>query len=319
MPATDSTAARAAALAANIRIDVMGAQVRGWLAAAGIDCLLLKGRAFADRLYDGASERPYSDTDLLVPVGDRARAERLLGEHGYRRVDRDGDRLGAAGYAHTFAGADGTLVDLHWNLSGVSAAPALTWSLLRAHSRELSVGGRPARVPDDAATALVVTLHQAHHGARWTTAGHDLDRAVKRIGLSAWSTAARLAGQLGADEAFAAGLALSAEGRALARELGIRGELTLEYRMRAENESYATWALHRLLHAPSGRARVGVLREILVPPPHTMRLFFPLATRGRAGLAAAYLVRPLRLAAGAAPALLGYLRARRTVAASSES
>ncbi len=40
---------RAGRLAASLRVDVAGAQVRDWLAEENIDCVLIKGRAFAHR------------------------------------------------------------------------------------------------------------------------------------------------------------------------------------------------------------------------------------------------------------------------------
>lgn len=299
-------------LAALARLDVAGAEVRDAFARQGITCVVLKGRAFAQRLYDHVWERPYSDTDMLVRLEDRRRAENVLAEHGYTRIDRDADRLGAAGYAHTFARGDGALIDLHWNVSGVTAPPSATWQALTDHTVLATVGGSRARVPDDAATALLVVLHNAHHGGRWTGNLPDLHRAISRIAADAWMTARELARRLGAVEAFAAGLAVSPDGVALARSLGIEPEVSLEYRLRSQETSYATWALHRLrtFEGPPVQ-RLRVLAEVLFPPPSAMRQFFPLARRGTLGLALAYGLRPLRLALSAGPAVAGYLKMSR--------
>lgn len=293
-------------------VDGAGAEVREAFEAASIEHILIKGRAFARRLYAQAAERPYADTDILVPLAQREPAERMLESLGYTRHDRDGDRLGAPGYAHTFARTDGARIDLHWNLSGVTAPAQATWGLLRERTAEISIVGRPARVPDDCATALIVVLHNAHHGARWRSTQPDLERAVARLDLGAWEDAQALAAQLGAAEAFAAGLALSEAGRQIGQRLAAETSLSTEYRLRASAVSYPAWALHRIatVHGAAGRLRV--IAGVLLPPPMVMRQFFPLARRGPLGLAAAYLLRPPRLAARTFPALVEYTRTRWT-------
>ena len=105
---------RAGRLAAIARVDVAGAEVRRALSQAGVDCVLLKGRGFAHRLYDAVWERPYTDTDLLVRSADLGRAEGVLTALGFARIDRDADRLGAPGYAHTFGRPDGALISVAW-------------------------------------------------------------------------------------------------------------------------------------------------------------------------------------------------------------
>lgn len=311
-----TTSYKAGVLAATLRVDVAGAQARVWLEQAGVPCIVLKGRSLAVRLYDSVWERPYSDTDLLVPAAQHPVAARVLCQHGYHRIDRDGDRLGAAGYAHTFTRPDGALVDLHWNLSGATADPSSVWATMREHTTELPVGGAAARVPDDEAIALIVALHHAHHGGRTALAAADLERAIAAIELPAWRGAQRLAQQLGAIDAFTSGLRLSEAGTRLAGRLGMTSVPTLEYRLREGDIAYPTWALHRLSASPGRAPQIGVLREIVFPPPQTMRQFFPLARRGSAGLALAYLTRPVRLARRAPAAVRGYRRARRSVAGS---
>jgi hypothetical protein len=296
-------------LAAMARTDAAGAAVRDAFEQVGIEHVVIKGRAFADRLYHGAAERPYGDTDIVIRVGDRDRAKRVLETLEYRRTDRDGDLLGVPGYSNTYVDVNGAVIDLHWNLSGITAPPETTWEFLREHSTEMSLGGRSARVPDDAATALIVVLHNAHHAARWRTAKRDLDRAASVLALKAWRSAQAQARRLGAEEAFAAGLALSESGRELARRLDVDGSVSLEYRLRADAVHYRTWAIHRISTTPrAGRARV--IAEVLMPAPASMRRFFPLARRGPLGLALAYLLRPARLATSALPSLAEYLRAR---------
>src|SRR5947209_9879894 len=228
MPCSAAAGLHAAqVLGAMARTDAAGATVREDYDRVRIDHVVIKGRAFAHRLYSQAAERPYADTDILIRMVDRERAEHVLETLSYRRVDRDGDLLGAPGYSHTFVHRDGAVIDLHWNLSGVSAPPEATWNCLCEHSREMSIGGRSARVPDDGATALIVALHNAHHGARWPTTKPDLERAASELALDAWRQAQALARRLGAEEAFTAGLALSESGREVARQLNADASVSL--------------------------------------------------------------------------------------------
>ena len=195
---------------------------------------------------------------------------------------------------------DGGSIDLHWGISGVTAEPQRVWETVTAHTVSLTVGGHPARVPDDPLTALLVVLHAAHHGGQHGSTLTDLEHAIARIGAAHWGHARNLALTLGAGEAFAAGLALSPAGRELAHRLGTRASPTLEYRLRAEQTEFRVWALHRLAGA-RGMTRVRVIAEVLVPPPGAMRRFEPLARRGRCGLAAAYLLRAPRLLLSSCP------------------
>lgn len=310
MSGLGSTHGKAPVVAANLAVDAAGAKARGWLADEGIECVLLKGRGIAQRLYDHLWERPYSDVDLLIRLEDRDRVERVLVDHGYRRVDRDGDLLGATGYAHTFAAEDRSLIDLHWNLSGVHASPASTWAALGERTTWLTVADRPARVPNDEALALIVTLHNAHHGARWRSSEPDLERALTRLDVNDWIAAAGLADQLHAREAFAAGLRLSPAGRALADRIGVGEGISLEYQLRAGETTFGAWAVHRMITADSPRARARAAGRALFPPAGSMRQFFPLARRGTAGLIAAYILRLLRLTVRAPQGAAEYIRAR---------
>lgn len=301
---------KAPLVAANLAVDAAGARARGWLADEQIECVLLKGRGIAQRLYDHLWERPYSDIDLLIRLEDRERVERVLAAHGYRRVDREGDLLGATGYAHTFAGQDRSLIDLHWNLSGIRASPASTWTALSERTTWLTIAERPARVPNDEAMALIVTLHNAHHGARWRSSEPDLERALTRLDVRDWIAAAELADRLEAREAFAAGLRLSPAGRTLADRIGVGEGIALEYQLRAGETTFGAWVVHRVLSADSPRARARALGSALFPPAGSMRQFFPLARRGRAGLTAAYLLRLLRVTVRAPQGAVDYIRAR---------
>jgi hypothetical protein len=81
------------------------------LAAERIPVALIKGAAYAGRIYADPAERPMSDVDLLVPPALHARAERALRRLGFWRVGspRQQSRLHhAVGYKRK-----GASIDLH--------------------------------------------------------------------------------------------------------------------------------------------------------------------------------------------------------------
>jgi hypothetical protein len=77
--------------------------------------------------------------------------------------------------------------------------------------------------------------------------------------------------------------------------------------------------LDRLTQTETTRGRLRICRHVVFPPASAMRTFFPLARHGRGGLALAYCLRPLRLAAQAPPALRDWARALRAVRAQRRS
>ncbi|HTU86223.1 MAG TPA: nucleotidyltransferase family protein [Solirubrobacteraceae bacterium] len=180
-------------------------------------------------------ERAYTDSDLLVQRADVAQAAQTLRGLGFVRVDRDEDWCGPGPkYAHTFSRArDGALIDLHWRLSGASAAPEDEWSTLSVHTRPLEVGGQRIAALDEPASAVLVALHAAHHGASRSVALAELERAAQILGPDVWSEAARLAERLGAGEQFAAGLRFAPLGARLADHLELAAPSSVDLWLRA--------------------------------------------------------------------------------------
>jgi hypothetical protein len=281
----------------------------------GVASILLKGPGFEALLYDVADGRFYRDTDLLVQVRDRARAEQLLVDSGFERIDRAEPGLGPAPkYARTFRRArDGAIVDLHWRLSGATAPPGQVWSTLSEHVTTLEVGGRPVSVLDAAASAMLVALHSAHHGTGRPKTLTDVEHAVARLDRSTWEGARSLADALGASEPFAAGLRLTSAGDELADSLRLERPASVAMWLKTNPRTYGAWALHQVSQHETATGRLVALGTIVLPSPVVMRTFFPLARRGRLGLMLAYLLRPARLAVHAGPALRDLVRARRAL------
>lgn len=296
-------------------VDQVTASITTVFEAHGIASILLKGAAFDALLYDAADGRFYRDTDLLVQARDRARAERLLADSGFVRVDNDEPAPGPAPkYARTFRRMqDGAIVDLHWRLSGVAAPPEQVWSILCRCVTTLEVGGRPLSVLDAPASAFLVAIHSAHHGTRRPKTLTDVEHAVARLDRSTWERARSLADALGASDPFAAGLRLTPAGDALADSLGLGRPASVAMWLKTNPCTYGAWALDQVSQNQRLMGRLAALGRIVLPPKSAMRRFFPLARRGRLGLIVAYLLRPARLAVHARPALRDLTRARRAV------
>jgi hypothetical protein len=84
----------------------------------GIDVLLLKGPALAERFFGGAHKRGFVDLDLLIRPERLLATERLLAESGYERLSKVLISRGlSTRFTHGFDFAkDDLRLDLHWSL-----------------------------------------------------------------------------------------------------------------------------------------------------------------------------------------------------------
>jgi hypothetical protein len=299
-----------------MRVDAQGAEVRARLEAAGIDCLLLKGRGFAELLYAPDEVRGYGDSDLLVAQHDLPGAAAILRELGYRDLGHAAlhvapEPLHAEHWARE---SDHAAIDLHWRLRGSRASAELVFAELWAHSTEADVGGRTTRILDPVATALVCSLHVAQHARGAPGPRADLERAIDLLPTSTWVAAAALATSVDAHEAFTDGLRLIPTAAELADTLGLAASASIGRRLSTGTGPRGATALQWLLERQTRRQRLRFAVRLLAPPPGTMRRFHEPARRGRTGLLLAYVCRPARVALKA-PAALGHWRAARRQAA----
>jgi hypothetical protein len=274
------------------------AEISQLLTSRGARPLLLKGPAFARWLYEDPSERPYGDIDLLVAPDRLETAARGLSDLGYQQLDTE-RRLSERAEHHERwirRGSIGVVVELHRTLGIVDAAPSLVWERLSDAARSIEVSGADVDVPSDAASALIVALHAAQHGAGARRPLDDLDRALRIVDEPTWRTAAAVADALGSGPAFAAGLRLRPRGREFARRLGLSEESSRWVRLQTSTAGEAALGIERLIVTPGIRARARLLAAELVPSRQFMRAGYPLARRGFPGLVAAYLWRPFSLA-----------------------
>jgi hypothetical protein len=310
-----SEAARLAA-ALSLGADLVAAEVTRAFRAAGVRSILLRGPSIARHLYGPGESRGYADADFLVPSAVFAKAEETLAERGFAHSavlgQHPDDR---PQWSRTWKRAkDGGNVDLHRTVVGIRADPEEAWALLSERTEPVEVARTRLAGLDLEATAVVVALHAAHHGPEVAQPLDDLARAIECLPFPAWEHAAALAGRLAATPAFAAGLRLLPAGSELADRLGLPHETSAEVLLRSASAPPTALGFEWLTHVPGFRAKARLVARKLVPDAEFMRAWSPLAGRyPRAGLAAAYLWRPVWLALHAPSGYRAWRRAHKSV------
>lgn len=308
MPDAQWSARRLAAAQA-LAQDLVSAEVLGALDAAGVPAVLLKGPALAGWLYADGGERRYGDSDVLVPLGRREDAAAVLQSLGFTASLSPADVTREL-HAHPWRRArDGAVVDLHVTVAGMLAPPETVFAALPTTT--LTVGGRPVPVLAEGARALHVALHAAHDGAAGGKPLRDLGRALEQLEDERWRDAVALARVVDAEEAFGAGLRLVPAGAALADALGLPAAQSTTRRLLAASAPREALVVEQLATTRGLAARARIVARRVVPSPAYLRFRHPIARRGPLGLAAAYLWRPVSLAARAPRAVSAWWRASR--------
>lgn len=299
-------------LGANLALAALGAEVSEALHAAGVRSILIKGPLLVRWLYGSETARASSDLDLLIDAATVGAAEAVLEQLGFARVVIGVGAVERPRHASTWVRAsDARPVDLHTTVVGVGVSPPEAWAALEARTAHETLEGAAVEVPRPEARLVLIALHAAQHGEREPQPLRDLARALEVATWAQWREAAALAEQLRADAAFVAGLDLLEPGRALRDELGLSTARTVEASLRAKTAPPLTLGLEWFTHLPGLRPRLRFVFRKTFPPPAFMRLWSPLARRGRVGLVVAYLWRPVWLVLRGGPALAALRRARR--------
>jgi hypothetical protein len=306
---------RAARLRAARRLayDCTLAEVIDALAERDVTPLLLKGLAFARWLYDEPDERPDGDIDLLVAPNQFAAGRLALGKLGFRKGPA-GTHAHEEKYHEVWirGGPLPGVVELHRTLFFLAEPPALVWERLSAGAQTIVVAGAEVSVPGAAASALIAALHAIHHGVGYQKPQRDLERAVARVDVETWRAAQVLAEELGVELPFAAGLRLAPGGLALSQQLGLPDVTGSRYfRLLAITAPDGATGIERLVTTRGLGARLKLLALELVPSPGFMHRWYPVARRGRRGLATAYVGRPFHLVMKLPGGLRGWLDAGR--------
>jgi hypothetical protein len=280
-------------VAANLRVDSNSAEVLRAFDAAGVDSLLIKGPSVARWLYDNSEPRGYADCDLLVSPQHLTIAEDVLTHLGFQpEVDRH--EMPAWWQEHAVAWLrkrDGAGVDLHRTLPGVGVDPDQLWLTLAALREVMVVGGFEAQTLAIPGRAFMLALHAAHHGTGWGRFLDDLERGTSTADMATWTAAAELAASLQATPAFATGLRLVTSGRAIASELGLPTDGSVDLALKASTPPPIALGFDQLARASGWRERMTILRHKFFPPVTFMKRWSPLARQGRLGLLRAYVGR----------------------------
>jgi hypothetical protein len=309
---------RASLIARTPGIDAAALEACDALAAAGVDALLLKGASLARMLYRPGEHRGYFDVDLLAAPGDQARAGTVLAALGYmnltelRGVDDVAGIVHEQHWSRVVRGFGNVSIDLHWKLPGCEAPADAVWAALNRHRTTIELEGRPVPTLDRAGLALHLPLHAAQHGSGDLKAVGDLRRGLHRWPSETWGQAGQLAHEVGAVEAFAAGLRLLPAGIALADELGLpEAEAQLWAIAHREERPRGVFHLTAFNEATGVRERMGIARRTLLPKRAWIAREYPWAAVGRIRLFTAYGIHALRSPAWAARAWRFRRRAQR--------
>jgi hypothetical protein len=296
--------------AAGVRlaVDALTVEVIPACREAGAETILLKGSSIIDWLYGPDALRYSVDVDLLVEPGRMDAAGRALDGLGFER--REPPREERHAYQWIRAGG-GPSVDLHRTLVGIGVSDEEAWDVLSRETEGLPLLGTDVAILAPAGRALHIALHAAQHGLDIEQSVADVAQAADRLPLELWQAAADLAERLEATSAFAAGLRLVPAGRLVADRLRLPTWKAPEVVLRETTAADVTLTLNRLVEMPGLRSKMTFALRRAFPPPKLMRSRSPLARRGAAGLAAAYVSRVGWLARRLPPATRQVVRARR--------
>ena len=301
--------------ARTLAVDRVSAEVVAAFDAAGVPSLLMKGPVVAAWLYPEGG-RLYGDTDVLVPPEHFVAAQSVLLALGFSDLYKGFAAVERADHASTFVrlrppDAAPRCVDLHRGLRRVAAPGSRVWEELSRQADRLAVGGYPVAIPALAGRAMHVAFHAAQHGVDVAQPIEDLRRALTRLTLGQWRSAAELSANLGAEDIVATGLRLVPEGAVVADQLGLTTSIRPAVRLDAAPSVRGAQTLGAALTAPSARARLAIATRAFMPSTPSLRLRFRVARRGRMGLIRTHLGHKTRVLRHLGPAAAAWRRVNR--------
>lgn len=307
---------RLVAAGVSVALDAVTAEVTSAFARADIRTILLKGPAVISWLYSQQTDRFSTDVDLLVGPADNARAEEVLRGLGFEAADALHEERHARAWVRE---PQGIVVDLHRRLVGIRLPREAAWRVLTEETEALEVSGARVDVLRREARALHLALHAAQQLPDKEKPLRDLARALDVLPFELWLRAHGLAQRLDAVPAFAGGLRLLSAGEAVADQLALPRATSVEVALRARAAPDLSLGLAGLAQMRGARSRAAFVLRKLFPSPTAMHAWRPLARRGKAGLAAAYVWRVGWVAARLGPAAAAVLAARRRARSSADA
>lgn len=297
-------------LVQTMRADATAARLLGELEAAGVNAILLKGSALADLYPD--RPRHYVDADVLVRAGDLEAANAVLRSLGFAELLPGLRAVERAAHATTWAHPSLPDVDLHTTIWGSGIPDDEVFDVLWPETELHAVAGQTCRRLNAAGRALQLATHATQSGLARGKAIDDLLRGILTYDEPTWRAAAELARRLDALPAFAVGLQYFPTGAAVAERLGVKDvHGAVEIELNAIDAARGAVSIARFIEQPTLRSKVAYFFGRLFPSPDLMRFNDATASRGKAGLALAYLRRLARLPRALPAAVRSYHRARR--------
>ena len=204
-------------------------------------------------------------------------------------------------------------------LVDLGADPELVWRVLEPETEAASIGGQEVETPNVSARCLIVALHLAQHGVRDLEILDDLERALVLADEATWRRASELASAANAEAPFAGALSVTSRGigppsiaRLRSPKLSDRQALSLI------TPAPSATGFYFLSRERSRRSKLVFVRRKLAPSPEFMRLRYPVARRGSAGLLTAYLYRPFWLLRWVVPGFRSWRKAQELAANSGD-
>ncbi|HEU4585143.1 MAG TPA: nucleotidyltransferase family protein [Gemmatimonadaceae bacterium] len=293
------------------------AEILQHLGASAVDAMPIKGPALAIAAYGDLALREFGDLDIVVRPEKFDRARELLHELGYRPLTPltgEGERVlrGTDHHMPLVHEESRVMVELHWSLDNGRPGRYLDADWVWSNARTVSLLGRELPALSWSALLVYLCVHGAKHG--WTSLGwiRDVAGVVATAPDGELAMAAPLAAAADARRRLALGVTLARSllaapergdlavnaGDAVARlERDVRARL-----FDSTERTRGEWVAFQCRTFDAARDRVGYLWHI-VAAPHVADVQSVALPRWLRWLY--FLLRPARLAAERASALLG--------------
>jgi hypothetical protein len=278
------------------------------LAALGVHPILLKGTPLAYTVYENASLRGRSDTDLLVPRAQTDAVRRIMAGLGYTATNySDGDLLFRQfEFAREDAFGVGHAFDFHWKISTESAfADLLGYDELAGEAIRVPALGPHARAAGAVHALLLACVHPVMHHRNverliWL---YDIHLLASRLASLEFDGFAQLATRKGVAAICAHQLACARSRLGASVPEQVMAVLTAPGRAPERSASYLElgrrWSeelLSNVRGLPRWADRLRLLREVAFPTPGYMLRAYRLDGVAAAGalLPALYVHRGVR-------------------------
>lgn len=152
----------------NLRVESLMDGVSETLRRSGVPSLVLKGIPLAKRLYRSMADRTVSDTDILVSITDKIRADVALKEFGLKPVIEPVHAVAARLYDNKepleYRSAHGDIIDLHYaDDSQFLFAPGSYLDLLKKYAWGADTNGAKPPVCSDVDCFSFLLEHGTKH------------------------------------------------------------------------------------------------------------------------------------------------------------